>query len=243
MREIIGSILLLLLIGCSNGKRTKSNFPLVSTDTTNVQKLDTVQTVVKDSIDILIEEREKQTFNGTIFAGLKLGCSETEYNRIISKFEKEFNNSIYIKHYKDSVSIIPIDYIHPNFYNNKLYELNVYINNTDVFIYLSSLLKEKFGASYWYIWEYNNLNISIDIKFRRLYQSTNTANLYYDNYYENICSNLTKEPSYIHIKYSDLELLKQIKKDKLVKDSLQRIKEHQINQEKVRKAEIQKDLI
>lgn len=63
-------------------KLTKSS---TSTDTTNVQKYDTVQTVVvKDSIDILIEERKKQTFNGTIFAGLKLGCSEKEYNKIIS---------------------------------------------------------------------------------------------------------------------------------------------------------------
>lgn len=43
MRTIINSIFLLLLIGCSNGKETKSS---TSTDTTNVQKYDTVQTVV-----------------------------------------------------------------------------------------------------------------------------------------------------------------------------------------------------
>lgn len=247
MRTIINSIFLLLLIGCSNGKETKSS---TSTDTTNVQKYDTVQTVVvKDSIDILIEERKKQTFNGTIFAGLKLGCSEKEYNKIISKYKKEFNNSIYVSKNDSLVKVINIGLIEPQFYNDKLYELNVYIDDNYVFDYLVSLFESKYGIvkrNYRreYVWEYTSARLSMEIKSRQLYSRTNnSSSLYYDGYNGRVSSSLTKDPSYIHIKYSNLNILKQMEKDKLIKDSLQRIKKRQINQEKIRKAKKQEDLI
>lgn len=247
MRLIISSIFLLLLIGCSNGKETKSSVSLTS-DTTNVQKFDTVQTVEKDSIDILIEKRKKQTFNGTIFAGLKLGCSETEYNRIINKYKKEFNNSIYVSKNDSVTKVIKIGQIKPYFYNGRLYELNVYIDDDYTLDYLLELFNNKYGATklnyfYEYIWEYTSVQIYIKNESRQLYSRTNNSSALYYAGYGGVSFSLTEDPSYIHIKYLDLSALEQIEKDKLIEDSLQRIKELQINQEKIRKADIQKDLI
>lgn len=56
MRTIISSIFLLLLIGCSNGKETKSSVSLTS-DTTNVQKYDKQQ---KDSLNRIKEQQINQ---------------------------------------------------------------------------------------------------------------------------------------------------------------------------------------
>lgn len=248
MRTIISSIFLLLLIGCSNGKETKSSVSLTS-DTTNVQKYDTVQTVVKDSIDILMEERKAQTFNGTIFAGLKLGCSEKEYNRVISKYRKEFNNSIYITKNDSLIKVINIGLIEPKFYNGRLYELNVYIDDDYTLEFLLKLFNNKYGTTksnyfYEYIWEYTTVQIKIKNKSRQLYSRTNnSSSMYYSGYTGGSSFGITKDSDFIHIKYSDLSILKEIENDKQQKDSLNRIKERQINQEKVIKAERQKDLI
>lgn len=244
IQVIVNSIIIfLLLVSCSNDREKKSYISITaSSDTINIQKCDTVQTVEKDSIDILIEERKSHIFNNTIFAGLKLGCTKKEYDRIISKYKNDFNNSIYFLKEDSLVKVINIGHIKPQFYKNKLYELNVYIDDDDGFKYLLNLLENKYGITkhnYWheYIWEYTTVQIYMKNKSRQLYSKTNNSSILYYGGYDNISSSLTKDPSFIHIKYSDLNILRQIEKDKLIKDSLQRIKEYQIYQEKIKKAE------
>lgn len=243
------SVIILSLIGCSNARKENNSEKYISfTDTINTQKCEAVQTVERDTIDILIEERKKQTFTNTIFAGLKFGCSEKEYDRIISKYKKEFNNSIYISKNDSLIKVINIGHIKPQFYEDKLYELNVYIDDDYAFKYLFNLLENKYGITkqnYWgeYIWEYTTVQIYMKNKSRQLYSRTNNSSVLYYGGYDSVSYSLTKDPSFIHIRYSDLNILKQIEKDKILEDSLQMIRELQINQEKIRKAEKQKGLI
>lgn len=90
-----------------------------------------------------MEERKAQTFNSTIFAGLKLGCPEKEHNKSINKYEKEFDNSIHITKNDSLIKVINVGLIEPKFYNDKLYELNVYIDDDFVFEYLLVIDMEK----------------------------------------------------------------------------------------------------
>lgn len=245
MRKIIAINILLLLLGCSNIRENRIDEPLIYTDTSSIQQYNTIKTESEDSLDIIINSRQTQPFNDFIFAGLKLGCSKNEYTRIISKYKKEFDSSIYIINNDSIVKTIDISHISPEFYGGKLYKLDIYIDGDYAYDYLQNLLENKYGLTKYdyfdgYIWKYLNAEISIKTEQNRLCHRTNNSSaLYYKGYN----GGYTKVSSYIHIKYLDLNLMSIILRKKQIEDSLNQVNELRIIQERMVKAKKQKDLI
>lgn len=214
-------------------------------DTSSIQQYDSIKTKTEDSLDIIINSRRNQPFNDFIFAGLKLGCSKNEYARIISKYKKEFDSSIYIMNSDSIVKAVDISYISPEFYNGKLYKLDIYIDGDYAYDYLLNLLESKYGLTKYdyfdgYIWKYSTAEISIKTKQNRLHHRTNNSSA---SYYKGYNGAYTSLSNYIHIKYLDLNLMNIILRKKQIEDSLNRANEQRIIHERMIKAKKQKDLI
>lgn len=183
----------------------------------------------KDSIDSLIELRAKQKFNHTIFAGLKFGDNP---KMVKNALQNERNKKIRVPN-GDKVSIIYIDSYDAEYYKSQLASLTLYAEEDELINPLSLLYSTKYGETKHYEWTFDNCVITIGCGWRTEYNidralgyksaSARTA-LYYESYRGERTSAITKDPGFLKITYKNLHLVKRIKRDKIIKDSLEQVK-------------------
>ena len=201
--------------------------------------------VIKDSIDILIEERAEQEFNSTIFAGLRFGSKK-------QLVEKTLNNK---KHSTEIPILVPIgdnvkkviirDY-DAIFYNDQLASLVLYANEADLIEALYSQYSKKYGETKNNEWRYSNCEIIVERRVRKEHRPDFIANYltyvpqYYTSYRGEVTTHLTKEPFFLIISYRNFTLLRLLERQQYVKDSLDRARlllEAQKEKELARKLE------
>lgn len=126
-------LFLTALLGCRN-KDDKSEVVTKTKIQENLIK-------EKDSIDVLVENRAKQLYEGTIFAGLKFGDSEQMVERTFRNKEKRYILipteervcSVYVHSYK------------PTYYEDKLASIVLYVESDELYY---DVIYPRFVAKY-----------------------------------------------------------------------------------------------
>ena len=223
----------LSLCGCK--LRTSSNGN--SSSLTTTESVVEESPVVKDSIDVLIEQRAEQEFNSTIFAGLRFGSSKQAVDRALKDNSKKV---IHLIEGDDVRQVIVRDY-DADYYNGELASLTLYADETHMLNALNNLYASKYGETKKSIWEFKDAEISLDIGYRSVYKAAdgwNPTTLYYDSYGGSNTTAITRSSSFLKITYRNNTLLNAISRQIIVKDSLEnerRIKEEQKQKEIERK--------
>lgn len=162
-------LMIVFMTGCNltNSNSGYSNSNNISTE----MKQDTIY--IEDSLNLIFKERQNIEIPKKIFGGIELGCTQKKYDIHITNFKNEFSNNLYINH-GSTTEVIHIDFIEPKFYNDRLYELHLYIENS--ISDLIELYKKKYGYPKSrlcsYQWLYKNIKIDIDLRGRQSMQTS-----------------------------------------------------------------------
>lgn len=227
------------IISCSNSKKVKQekNIDTLLIIETSPTKED------DDSIQPIINHRKESFYQGNIFGGLKMGISESNYDRIIKQYIKEYDNRIYFE--KDGiVRSFLLRRITPQFYKNQLVELEITIDGGEALRDLEPFFKEKYGDTKYSVWEWNNLDIKLTKEYKGEYKdyAGKPTGLYFDGGIK-----LSKVPYYTQITYRNLQILRLKEREKKRNDSIKNIEENKkrkiIEKENLRKSKNIKDVI
>lgn len=245
--SILASIIALTFISC--GQRTGNK----ASETTVIAEVPIVPIVeeppiVKDSIDVLIEERSEQEFNSTIFAGLRFGSNRKTVEKTLEN--KEISRGIYTTEvhiqvpYLDRVEEVVVRDYDAEYYNGRLASLILYANEADLFDALGRQYIKKYGETKDYRWRYSNCEVSI-IKGERIEDVpehiTNYLRYipwYFDSYRGSRVAHRTKERYFLKISYINYDLLNSIAIQQRQIDSLEsakRVQELQKEKERARR--------
>lgn len=204
-------------------------------DTTIVEPIDTAQ--------IIADNRKDSIFGGNIFAGLRFGISKPEYDRLMRKFKKEYNDKIIFPTDKGNVLSYSVSCVSPKFYNGKLYEVEVRIGNYHAYYELEPIFERKYGKTKFNRWEWQNAEIKLSSISHRAYDPLGDkgyGSSFSGWYYSGSGSKyLTREPGYTTIRYQDLTLYNLERKEQLRNDSIRQAK-GQVAAEKRRQREREK---
>ena len=232
--------LFFMIVSCSHPKKMKQEenidtLLILKTDNTNEKD---------DSIQSIINQRKESFYEGNIFGGLKMGISESNYDRIIKKYIKEYDNSIYFE--KDRiVRSFPIRSIKPTFFKNQLVELEITIDGYHALGDLEPIYKDKYGDTKFSVWKWNNLEIKLTKEYKREY--LDYAGKRTGLYFEDDGIRISKVPSYTKITYKDLEILRLKEREKKRNDSIKNVEENKKRKikekENLRKSKNVKDII
>ncbi|MBO8444179.1 MAG: hypothetical protein IAC23_00570 [Bacteroidetes bacterium] len=225
-------LMIVFMTGCNltNSYSGYSNSNNISTE----MKQDTIS--IEDSLNLIFKERQNIEIPKKIFGGIELGCTQKKYDIHITNFKNEFSNNLYINH-GSTTEVIHIDFIEPKFYNDRLYELHLYIENS--ISDLIELYKKKYGYPKSrlcsYQWLYKNIKIDIDLRGRQSMQTSlyNKNHISYYKGYGNNKSSLTKNSTYWEISYYDLSQIEEINQQELLN---KKIKDSLIKEEKEKEA-------
>ena len=181
----------------------------------------------KDSIDYIIEERLNTKFNNTIFAGISFGDNPTTVKQKLREYKRIYGDTIFIP--TDSLpEKLVIGRIRQEYYNQKLYKLEICYNTNNIDRALTTLYASKYGKTKTRCWEFSNIKISI-------YSGNNEIarhNRGYKNdpilYYDYIGGNITLDGGYGIIGYEN----KIIKEQKKIEEDKKRRKQDSIKKAK-----------
>ena len=217
-----GLLTSVLLFGCGqkNAKSETSTSIIVETHNPFIDVK-----VVKDSIDILIEQRAEQEFNSTIFGGLRFGSSKQAVENV---WHNTKNRAVKVP-YEDRVATVTFQEYDALYYNGKLASLVLYANEGEMYEALGVVFSTKYGETKHWDWTYSNCEIAVKQKMRRVYDPHYEAGyghldshrMYYTSYRGERTYYLTKEPYFIEVSYKDFELLNLIERHQFVKDSIE----------------------
>ena len=249
--SIIVNILALILISTL----LSSCFQKVTKEDNNKSVLNTIEDipdieeppVIKDSIDILIEERAGQEFNSTIFAGLRFGSKKQLVEKTLNN--KKYSTEIPIQvPIGDKVREVIIRDYDATYYNEQLASLVLYANEADLIEALCSQYSKKYGKTKNNNWRYSNCEIIVERRERKENRPGFIANYltyvpqYYTSYRGEVTTRLTTEPYFLIISYRNISLLQLLERQQYVKDSLERARlliETQKEKELARKLEME----
>lgn len=190
---------------------------------------DTVKTEPIDTAQIIADQRKDSIFEGNIFAGLRFGISKGEYERLIKKFKREYDNKIVFPDEKGNVLSYGVSWIEPKFYRGKLYEVEVRIDNYHAYYELEPIFEQKYGITKFNRWEWQNAEIRLSSVSHRAYDPSGDkgyGSSFSGWYYSSSGSKyLTREPGHTTITYQDLTLYNLEHKEKLRNDSIKEAKE------------------
>ena len=244
---ILSSILplALLLFSCGH-KNNKNSTTIIQEGTTIAEETLIAEEppIIKDSIDILIEQRAEQEFNSTIFSGLRFGSSrqvveKTLKNKQIIKGGL-FHTEIPIQVPKgDNVEEVVIRDFDAIYYNGRLASLVLYANEANLMDALAKLYSNKYGDTKNNEWQFSNCEIALKIRNRKERVPEVVVNyltytpMYYNSYRNQTTKYLTKEPCFIEISYKNYNLLESIERQQHEADSLEQVKrQREIQKEK-----------
>lgn len=208
---------------------TKSNNAVVEQ---NIVSVDSIKAEPIDTAQIIANQRKDSIFEGNIFAGLRFGISKGEYERLIKKFKREYDNEIVFPDEKGNVLSYRISWIEPQFYGGKLYEVEVRIDNYHAYYELEPVFEQKYGITKFNRWEWQNAEIELSSRSphsESVYDPTSGTGARYD----------IPKPGYTTIRYKDLTLYNLKRKEKMRNDSIREAKE-QATKERSRQREREK---
>ena len=191
-----------------------------------------------DTVQVYIDLRKDSVFNGNIFAGLKFGLDKHEYDRIINVFKKENDGRLYFLNQNGETDFYTISSVSPKFYKNKLYEIEVKIDDYQAYWKLETVFENKYGRTKNKLWEWKNLKIELNSHSRRPFDPN--ADRGYGSsfngwYYESPGSrNLTRSPGWTTITYADLDLYELQHKEQLRVDSIKAAKQKHAEEQKAK---------
>ena len=223
---IVGIVVVLLCIWGFNsiqrGNKTESKDTLiVDMDSVIIEPIDTIQ--------LIVDSRKDSVFEGNIFAGLRFGINKSEYDRLMRKFKRDYNNEIVFPTDKGSVISYRVSWANPKFYHGKLYEVEVHIDNYHAYYELEPIFEQKYGKTKYKRWEWQNAEIKLSSISHRAYDPSGDkgyGSSFSGWYYSGSGSKyLTREPGYTTIRYQDLTLYNLERKEQLRNDSIQQAKE------------------
>ena len=213
-----------LLFGCMR-KETKQDNSISSLNA--IEAISDVEEppVIKDSINIMIEERAEQEFNSTIFAGLRFGNSQQTVEKAL---KNKASLSIQVP-VGDKVKSVTIRDYDASYYNGQLASLVLYANEDDLLDALGSQYSKKYGKTKHYEWVFSNCVISIRPRMRKEvrsdYSYSGSTKMYYDTYRNTTTHFLTKDPFFLEISYKSTTLLGLIERQQYLKDSIERARQ------------------
>ena len=213
----------LLLFGCGGNSAKQNNTVVTST---TYEEAPVIVAPVKDSVDILMEQRAEQEFNNTIFGNLRFGSSK-------QAVENAWRNTTYrsVKvPYEERVAKVVFQDYDALYYNGKLASLVLYANEGELYEALGVVYSTKYGKTKNRDWRYSNCEISIKQRIRREhnphkeagYGDLDSHRMYYTSYRGERTYYLTKEPYFIEVSYKNFDLLELIARQQFVEDSLVR---------------------
>lgn len=220
MKPYLFAFLILLFFSCGqrSSKQNDSNDVFcASVDNTLIEP-----TVVKDSIDILMEQRLEEEYNSTIFAGLRFGSNRQSVERAMkNKSSREILVPV-----GDCVNTVTIGSYKAVYFNDGLASLELYSNDTRLKKYLDTLYTAKYGETKNSIWSFSNCVISIEKRDRKVYSTpsgwlASEKTWYYDSFGHSDTKRITEDPYYLTISYNNHLLLKALERQKHIKDSLE----------------------
>lgn len=198
----------------------------------NVASVDSIITEPIDTAQIIVDQRKDSIFEGNIFAGLRFGISNGEYQRLINKFKREYDNKIVFPDEKGNVLSYRVSWVEPKFYRGKLYEVEVKIDNHHAYYELEPIFERKYGITKYNRWEWQNVKIELSSRSphsESVYDPTSGTGARYD----------IPDSEYTTIRYKDLTLYNLERKERLRNDSIKEAKE-QAAREKRRQREQEK---
>ena len=243
-QSVCGLLISVLLFGCGQKNARFETSTSITEETPNpIVEVE----VVKDSIDILIEQRAEQEFNSTIFGGLRFGSGKQTVEKVL-KNEKRKGYSLTAIPIQvpvnDRVMEVVIRGYDAEYYNGQLASLELYSNETGLYNELASMFASKYGETKNNNWKYSNCEIAVELGHRVLYSSAadswlaSSQNMYYASFGGSSTKSLTTDPYYLVLSYKDYRLLGLIERQKKIKDSLEyvkRLQEEQKEKELARK--------
>lgn len=197
--------------------------------------------VVKDTIDILIEERAEQLFNSTIFAGLRLGCNRNAVEKALRNKHYRTFIPIYVP-IGDKVDSVVIRDYDASYYNEQLTTLVLYADDANLYDALGSLYTAKYGLTKGNLWSFSNCEVSIEKRERRRRPHTTYDDMtppYYASYRGEQTDKLIKEAWFLAITYNNKTLLDRQVKDE--NDALAKERQREY-EERQKKREQEKEL-
>ena len=233
----------LTLCGCKLKTSSYGNNSSLTTTESVVEE----PPVIKDSIDILIEQRAEQTFNSTIFAGLRFGSSKVSVERALKNKKNKYYSFTEIPiqvPVNDNVREVVIRDYDALYYNGQLASLELYSNETGLYNAIATMFAAKYGETKQNNWTYSNCEIAVKRGKRVLYSSAanswlaSAQDMYYASFGGSSTKSLTTDPYYLVLSYKDFRLLALIERQKEIKDSLdyvKRLQEEQKEKELARK--------
>ncbi len=234
---VIGVVLLVLGFESGDKYSKKTGMDAVIANINNVD----VETV--DTLQLIVDARKDSIYEGNIFAGLHFGINKAGYDRVMQNFKRDYNNELVFPTDKGRVLSYRISWVSPKFYNGKLYEVEVKIDNSHAYYELEPVFENKYGWTKHNYWEWKNVEIRLSYVSRRAYDpsgdkgygSSNTG-LYYE--YSGSTS-LTSSPGYTTIKYKDLSIYQEKRREDFRNDSIRK-EQDAIRAEKKRQKEREK---
>lgn len=208
---IVSTAVIIVIGGLSS---TKSNNIVVEQ---NIASIDSIVEPI-DTAQIIADQRKDSIFEGNIFAGLRFGISKGEYERLIKKFKREYDNEIVFPDEKGNVLSYGVSWIAPQFYRGKLYEIEVRIDNYHAYYELEPVFARKYGLSKYNHWEWKNAEIELSSRSphsESVYDPTSGTGARYD----------IPKPGYTTIRYKDLTLYNLERKEKMRNDSIKEARE------------------
>lgn len=197
--------------------------------------IDSLVVVEEDTLQRFVDQRKDSIFADNIFAGLIFGISKFEYEKCMKKFQKEFDNHLYFLKNEETISYL-IKYVRPSFYKNKLYEIEVNIDNYRAGYELEPIFESKYGPTKDRKWKWKNVEIVLASHSRIPYDpdaARGYGSSFHGSYYEYPGSRtLTKNPGYTTISYRNLDIYNLKRIEELRNDSINKIKEKNVNEEK-----------
>lgn len=228
---IIYVIVIFILLGCRNEVKLANLKDTPKKDTSLITKLE----VVKDSIDILIEQRSHIVFNSTIFGGLCFGSNQQKVKRVMKN--KTFTK-IPIQIGDTIVKQVIVEQFEDEYYNDKLAFLKLYAEEDFLLEELGRLFSQKYGKTKNNQWYFSNCKITIKRENRVFYKFLSGIPYYYDGYYGGGGRKITADDAYLVIEYEDFDLMNLVARQKFLRDSVKKNKE---GKEQLRKIEMEKE--
>ena len=237
---VCGLLASVLLFGCGQkNAKSETSTPIIE----EIQNPIIEVKVVKDSIDILIEQRAEQEFNSTIFGGLRFGSSKQAVENV---WRNAKNRTVRVP-YEDRVASVTFQEYDALYYHGKLAMLVLYANEGELYDALGIVYSTKYGKTKYRDWRYSNCEITVKQKMRREhdphkdagYGHLDSHRMYYQSYKGQKTYHLTKEPYFIEVSYINYDYLNLIEREQFVKDSIDRV---QIRKEAQREAEMARKL-
>lgn len=183
-------------------------------------------TIVKDSIDILIDQRAEQEFNSTIFSGLHFGSNRKSVERVLrNKGTYSTEIPIQVPNGDKVEEVIVRDY-DAVYDGEKLVSLVLYANEARLLEALDVLYSTKYGKTKNHTWSFANCEISIETRSRVLYNThksnINNPDLFYNSYHGKNTESITKERDFLVITYLSKTLQREMERKIFVRDSIER---------------------